>query len=244
MDARLLIDAPAPGAWNMAVDEVLLAGLARRRRPTLRFYGWDEPTVSLGYFQAHADRGRHAPSRDCAWVRRATGGGAIVHDRELTYSVAWPAGPADRGPAEALYRQVHAALIDSLADWNVRARPSPGDDSPVDPPWLCFQRRSSTDVLLDDAKICGSAQRRQPGGVLQHGSVLLARSPAAPELPGIFELTGRAIEPLELARAWTQRLARCWSLEFTQETLETVETLDATCVQSERFKSSAWNEKR
>lgn len=68
---RLLRHAPAPGAWNMAVDEVLL----ERAVACLRFYRWSEPTLSLGYFQAYADRREHPPSLPCAAVRRLTGGG-------------------------------------------------------------------------------------------------------------------------------------------------------------------------
>ncbi len=92
IEFRLLIDPPAPGAWNMAVDEVLLDWSAQSGGYAWRFYRWDEPTLSLGYFQPYEDRQRHPPSRACPAVRRATGGGAILHDAELTYSLAVPAG--------------------------------------------------------------------------------------------------------------------------------------------------------
>src|SRR5688500_9559950 len=87
---RVITDPPASGAWNMAVDEALLESAATGSVATLRFYEWHEPTLSLGYFQPAADREQHAASRACPLVRRASGGGAIVHDRELTYSLAWP----------------------------------------------------------------------------------------------------------------------------------------------------------
>src|SRR5687767_13677741 len=86
---RLLIDPPASGAWNMAVDEALLASAAAGVA-TLRFYTWSQPTLSLGYFQHAHQRDAHAASRSCPLVRRASGGGAILHDRELTYSLAVP----------------------------------------------------------------------------------------------------------------------------------------------------------
>src|SRR5438445_617792 len=82
---RLIHDLPGDGPWNMAVDEALLEDAARSGRPTLRFYGWAEPTLSLGYFQPYAQRASHPPSSRCAVVRRPTGGGAILHDAELTY---------------------------------------------------------------------------------------------------------------------------------------------------------------
>ena len=78
----------------MAVDETLLFDAAENGTATLRFYSWDEPTLSLGYFQRYADREQHTASRTCAVVRRQTGGGAILHDRELTYSLALPAQPS------------------------------------------------------------------------------------------------------------------------------------------------------
>src|SRR6188474_2624923 len=87
---RLIVDPPASGAWNMAVDEALLETAAISGLATLRFYTWQEPTLSLGYFQSAVDRDHHPDGRDCPLVRRASGGGAIIHDRELTYSIALP----------------------------------------------------------------------------------------------------------------------------------------------------------
>src|SRR6185295_18138238 len=100
---RLLIDPPGGGAWNMAVDEALLETAATTGQATLRFYQWQEPTLSLGYFQSVADRQQHAASLDCPVVRRASGGGAILPDRELTYSVALPQPVA----SSALYDACH-----------------------------------------------------------------------------------------------------------------------------------------
>ena len=81
----LLLDPPASGAWNMAVDEVLWRWSAAAGRCCWRFYRWEEPTLSLGYFQSYDDRARHAASQGCPVVRRPSGGGAIVHDKEKGY---------------------------------------------------------------------------------------------------------------------------------------------------------------
>ena len=89
-ECRLLRHEPAAGAWNMAVDEVLLDRAQDHAAPCLRVYGWSEPTLSLGYFQTYSDRQQHAASQNCAAVRRLTGGGAILHDDEITYSVLLP----------------------------------------------------------------------------------------------------------------------------------------------------------
>jgi lipoate-protein ligase A len=104
--ARLIIDPPASGAWNMAVDEALLRSAAQRGTATLRFYQWSEPTLSLGYFQAADDRQQHFASLACPLVRRASGGGAIVHDRELTYSLAMPLSNTRTAQATRLYEGI------------------------------------------------------------------------------------------------------------------------------------------
>ena len=209
--ARLIIDPPASGTWNMAVDEALLES-AGRGITTLRFYQWNEPTLSLGYFQAAGEREGHAASRDCPLVRRASGGGAIVHDRELTYCLAAPIVERFGRQANALYDTVHNTLVETLAEFGVRARlhaPAAINARPASQAFLCFQRRTRGDVLCGEAKIAGSAQRRRRGAVLQHGSILLARSPHAPELLGIGELTGIAISPGDLIAAWGPRLQAC-----------------------------------
>ena len=120
-ECRLVMDPPAAGAWNMAVDEVLWQWSAETGRPCWRFYRWQEATLSLGYFQAYEDRGRHAASRDCPVVRRPSGGGAIIHDAELTYSFALPREHRLAGRPVRLYEIVHATLIDVLADRGVAA---------------------------------------------------------------------------------------------------------------------------
>ena len=99
---RLLIDAQEGGAWNMAVDHALLETAAETGAITLRFYEWTPATLSLGYFQPVADRLQHAASAACPIVRRSTGGGAIVHDQELTYSLVAPVSSRFGAEASAL----------------------------------------------------------------------------------------------------------------------------------------------
>jgi lipoate-protein ligase A len=240
----LIFDPPASGPWNMAVDETLLASAWRDGIATLRFYGWEPPTLSLGYFQFVADRKEHPTSRGCPMVRRWTGGGAIVHHHELTYCLTLPAGrpwPA----AKDLYAHVHQTLVATLAEWGVPAMlhrdlapdcrtaleaPARGRQ-----PFLCFLRRACSDVVLAGHKIAGSAQRRRRGAVLQHGSVLLARSPLAPELPGIAELTGLTIAPEELAQRWVRHLAAAFGVTVQPRELTPQEREEAAYWQAERF---------
>jgi lipoate-protein ligase A len=243
---RLLVDPPAAGAWNMAVDEALLES-AEAGVTTLRFYQWSEPTLSLGYFQAADERQGHAASRGCPLVRRASGGGAIVHDRELTYSFAAPIA-GRLAAAAALYDVFHDTLIDVLGRWQVlAARCKPAVHLPAAggrPPFLCFQRRARGDVLCGDAKIAGSAQRRQRGGLLQHGSVLLARSPSAPELAGIVEAAGVSPDPHELASTWVTRLSEDQGFVFQELPLTPRERQRAADIQASHFLNRDWTFRR
>ncbi len=182
MDAcpiRLLINFPADGVTNMARDEALLVGVGEGASPpTMRFYKWDPPTISLGYFQNYSEyESLAAPVGDLAVVRRTTGGGAILHDREWTYSIALSAShPLVQAGATQLYDLVHAALIDTLALLGVRAERCLSSDgsSAGRGPFFCFDRRHCTDVLIDGGKLAGSAQRRTKTAILQHGSIILA----------------------------------------------------------------------
>ncbi|MCH7726328.1 MAG: lipoate--protein ligase family protein, partial [Planctomycetes bacterium] len=204
---RLLIDAPAEGAWNMAVDEALLEAAESRGEWSLRFYRWSEPTLSLGYFQSI--RELEDRWRSTALVRRTSGGGAIMHDAELTYSLTVPpTSPLARQPLR-LYRAVHLSVIAALAEYGIDAKlcQSPSEAPHKNQPLLCFQRRSAGDLLVGEAKVCGSAQRRRRGAVLQHGSIVLGTSPFAPQIAGLDELAAVRIDPLELADAMAVELS-------------------------------------
>jgi lipoate-protein ligase A len=242
---RVLIDPPASGAWNMAVDEALLETAATAGTLALRFYEWQVPTLSLGYFQAIDQRQAHAASRACPVVRRASGGGAILHDRELTYSIAIPQRAGSLAEAKRLYDITHDTLIHTLAEFGVMTAkygnlpqcPGPGTRSD-DEPFLCFLRRSCTDIVLGGIKVVGSAQRRRRGAVLQHGSILLGRSRFAPELPGIEEASGIAIRASELANRWPPLLAGKLEMQIQPASLLDGERIRATALAEGRFGSS------
>ncbi|MEN6450789.1 MAG: biotin/lipoate A/B protein ligase family protein [Thermoguttaceae bacterium] len=231
----------------MAVDESLLEAAANEGQSTLRFYRWSEPTLSLGYFQTYADRFAHPASRDCAVVRRSSGGGAILHDIELTYSLAVPEQHPLAATRLKTYRAVHFALIDALKHWQVEAgmltcataaRPTPRE------PFLCFQRRSPGDVLLGGVKIAGSAQRRCRGAVLQHGSLLLARSSSAPELDGLKELTGVALNAEEVISVWLESLAKSLGVVWQGGSLPEAQRRRAEAIQAEKYAAALWTEHR
>ena len=187
----------------MALDQVLLERANETGEGTLRIYQWSPATLSLGYFQKLADREEHPASLDRPVVRRSSGGGAILHDHELTYSLALPATHRWSRANERLYRTVHQSIVKWLQAYGISSQlyvseTGSGDSGSGErkterrqkPPFLCFQRRTDGDLVSDGWKIGGSAQRRLQRSILQHGSLLLAESEFAPELPGVAELSG------------------------------------------------------
>jgi lipoate-protein ligase A len=246
-----MIDPPGAGAWNMAVDEMLLEWAAAQRGCCLRFYSWREATLSLGYFQEYRDRAGHGPSRKCPVVRRLTGGGAIVHDAELTYSLVVPAGHPLAARRELLYQAAHGSLIETLGELGIAATlcREKGSDpfsagKIVLTPFLCFQRLTAGDVLVGGTKIAGSAQRRRRGAVLQHGSVLLRRSAAAPELPALEDAAGKGVAAEQLAALWQEKLAPRLAPAWVPRGRTPAEDRRAASLLEDRYGSSPWTERR
>jgi lipoate-protein ligase A len=174
---RLLddLDAGLDAAAHMAADEAVLDDVAAGAPPALRLYRWSPPALSLGRFQPADDVDERACARlGVAVVRRPTGGRGLLHGADLTYAVALPrpAGPA--GGVDAVYRTIAGALIDGLARVGVTAAVA-RHHGPAGP--VCFAGQQGADLRVGDRKLCGSAQVRRDGAVLQHGSILLDRLP-------------------------------------------------------------------
>ena len=104
----------------MAVDQALLESVEESRVPVLRIYAWEPATLSLGYFQSYSDREHHQPSLDCSVVRRASGGGAIMHHLETTYSLSIPSSNRWSSRNTDVYSIVHQCIVDALADWDIQ----------------------------------------------------------------------------------------------------------------------------
>lgn len=202
MNCLVLPHRTSDGPTNMAFDEALLDAVdADPTVALLRTYEWSRPTLSLGYFQRIAEVESDARWHGVDVVRRPTGGGAIWHHHDLTYAIVLPKQhPCYTAPG-LLYRTVHDAISEALGQLGVEVHRM-GEVSRKnrrDRPFLCFTDRDCEDIVKDDVKIAGSSQRRRPFAVLQHGSVLLARSSTAQELQGLGEITGRHFHPEELA---------------------------------------------
>ena len=259
---RLLVDAAAGGAWNMAVDEVLLDGVAAGTTPpTLRFYEWMPPCLSLGYFQpfdvVDVDGCR---ALGIEVVRRPTGGRAILHDRELTYSVALPASLLghDGGVLPSYYR-LSLALQDGLSGLGVPATLAPesvgssGQHGPV-----CFDRPSAHEILLNGRKLVGSAQMRRGGGLLQHGSILIEpridKLTACLRLPdgtnsrsidtGVAGLAELGVtDATQIAATLAAAFARSFGVNLVEATLGPAEKVAAKALARSKYQSAGWTER-
>ena len=226
----------------MAADEVLLQA-AGRGVATLRFYGWTEPTVSLGYFQPEKQRRDDPLHAGLAFVRRATGGEALVHHHEVTYALALPSG-APWQTGEPWPRRMHAIIAAALATFGIESHLHTASAAPRFAGHLCFQHLAADDLLIGSCKVVGSAQRKQRGALLQHGGILLAGSPHAPELPGISDLSGRSLTALEtcdsVRRAFVARTGLdVAAAEWTYAEFQAVEELAAS-----KYSQEWWNCKR
>ena len=236
---RILIDGePQSGAWNMAVDEVLLETAIARDIATLRFYRWREPTASLGYFQREADFLAESRFANLSAVRRLSGGGTLIHDRELTYSLTLPASQRLVERPMELYDIVHAAFIAVLERRGIAVRQRGSSVPRKDEPLLCFSREDEHDLVLLGHKVLGSAQRRRRGAILQHGGLVLVASPVTPELPGIGDLCpGSGLSGLETDLA--SQLASRLSESFVVERLSGDELTRAALLSSKSYTSLA-----
>ena len=190
---------PNSGAFNMAMDSALLQLAADREISIVRIYEWSEPTVTLGYFQA-AELDKQTPFPELPSVRRLSGGGAILHHHEITYSLVLPASHPARQDPSVVYEIVHLAIISLLQKVGVECQLRSAFDAEnlaasaaptgrIPEPFLCFLRKNPNDIVHKTGnKVVGSAQRRRKGVTLQHGSIILKASSLAPQVLGVFDL--------------------------------------------------------
>ncbi len=259
---RLLVDAPAGGAWNMAVDEVLLDAVAAgATSPTLRFYQWTPPCLSLGYFQpidvVDLDACR---ALGVEVVRRPTGGRAILHDRELTYSVALPASVLGHdGGVLPSYHRLSLALQDGLRRLGVPATLAPESAASIPTVHgpVCFDRPSAHEILLHGRKLVGSAQVRRATAILQHGSILieprldrLLACLRLPDGPGRIEdgVAGLAevgdFAPTAIAGALADAFGHEFDVRLVEAPLRPDELAAVRALASSKYQSAAWTEGR
>lgn len=267
---RLLITGFADGATNMAVDEAIMRGVAEGIvPPTLRFYGWEPPCVSIGYAQSlegEIDLARCAGD-GVGWVRRPTGGRAILHVDELTYSVVTRLDdPRAAGGVVESYRRLSRGLVAGLSLLGVpviqaeyqRNENAGGLSS------ACFDVPSHYEVTVNGKKLVGSAQVRRQGVLLQHGALplygditrlvnylrlegterALLREKLARRAATLEEALGKRVEFEEAARVMAEGFARALTLELAAGELTPQEQEWVEESRRLRYANPEWNAQR
>ena len=252
MKLRFIDSGAAPGALNMGMDEAVLNSVSTGEAPpTLRLYRWSPPCVTVGYFQGlEAEVDLEACRRSGVdAVRRLTGGGAVFHDAEITYSLVLPLAH-ELAPDDILesYRLICMGLIRGLAILGVESAFEPIND-----------------IAAGGKKLSGNAQTRRHGCLLQHGTVLLDLDPErmfsllkvpAEKLKGrlieevqarvtsLRALLGREVSYEEAASALRRGFAEAWGAELVQGAFSEAEAVQARLLAAERFSRPEWNGRR
>lgn len=251
---RLIVNSPAEGQWNMAVDELLMeeVGLGHSP-PVIRLYGFSPPTVSLGRFQHLRDRidRRRLQAEDVTLVRRPTGGQAVLHDHELTYAVVLAREHLTTYSKREVYRFIAGLLVDALARLGISSVSSRSrSGSPHNPD--CFSSTGEYEIAsLTGRKLIGSAQILGRRATLQHGSVPLDRSyrgierylrlpPASPSLASsLSEELGRPVSFDAAAAAFKE--AACALLDCREQALSAPESAAVAELLHTKYGTDEWN---
>ena len=236
----------------MGLDEAILNAVSEGRQPpTLRLYGWAPAAVTLGYFQGLSDE---VDQDACARagvdvIRRVTGGGAVFHDEELTYSVVIPEGhPLARPDILDSYRVLCAGILEGLSRLGLEAEFVPLND-----------------ILVGGKKVSGNAQTRKRGCILQHGTVLLDAdvdrmfsllkvpseklkgkliADVKERVTGIRSQLGRDVGLEEAVRVFAAGFAAALGVDFRSEKPSPEETAEGERIAREKYASEAWSAKR
>jgi lipoyl(octanoyl) transferase len=248
-------ETPRPGWANMAIDQTILDRAEQLGESWLRLYGWEPHCLSFGRHEPATrryDRARIA-AMGIDTVRRPTGGRAVWHAHELTYAIAAPS--ARFGTLQEAYLEIHHMIGHALGKLGInvvlasRRESVPLDAGP------CFSQPAGGEVLVSGRKVVGSAQLRQGGALLQHGSILLGdgqemvqqvmtgagsrSSNSLHKSGGEESLLGRSLTLPELAEGIAHTAAARWPGEWGRVTAAG-EVVDAASRHYARFRSAAW----
>lgn len=267
---RLIRSGFMTGAENMAFDEALLEAVAQGRSgPVLRLYRWNPPTVTLGYAQRGERVVNLAACRKLGFdvVRRCTGGRAVLHDREVTYaviapehSVLFPGGILEN------YRVIAEVLRQTLDSLGLPAVMAPGRCRGAEGVGIqqnaCFTAPSSYELVYQERKVTGSAQKRHGNAFLQHGSI-----PVDLDLERLFcaldtrqqvtaaeggRLLGQSVgwlnrwlpAPVSIEEVEDRLIATAaerWGVRLTEDELSATERKRAATLQTEKYANRQWN---
>lgn len=238
----------------MAIDHALMRRARDTGETVMRVYSWRQPVLSLGRNQRARDVYRldELERRQVGVVRRPTGGRALLHHREVTYSVT---APASQGELSATYHRINTLLIKALAALGVPAQAAdPAGRTPAPTGLPCFAEPSAGEIVAGGRKLVGSAQWRDDGALLQHGSIIvdddqamiasLMHQPVLTPPPAtLSSLLGRAPSAAEVADALFEAVR---SSEDARATILTENDLAALDLDAQviRYEDPAWTWRR
>jgi lipoate-protein ligase A len=257
---KLLIEpAPLPGPWNMAVDEYLFRRAEAAAATYLRFYQWDQPTVSLGYSQ---DAAKVVDSEFCqrkgiAIVRRITGGKLVLHAREVTYAVASSDAEVFSETLRESYRLISRALMKGLESMGLASNMS--ETSPagyIKGTMPCFALPARDEVEIGGKKIIGSAQKRTGTAFLQHGSIPLDKDegllaavtapaagqsrPDASRMTSLSEALGWAVDFGWAVERFRRGFMEAFGVDLEPFALSPADRKAVTALRDSRYATDAW----
>lgn len=272
---RLLNTGFSGPAWNMAVDEAILLSHSRGLvPPTVRFFGWNPPTLSIGYFQRATKEIDFDALREqgLGFVRRPTGGRAVLHDKELTYSVIvsedHPMMPTSINES---YRVLSMGLLEGFRELGLQAEMVTLGEEAEKKKYegigssACFDSPSWYELVVEGRKIVGSAQTRQHHGILQHGSILLdldieqlfsvllfsserirtfMKDQFKEKAVSIKDVSGRLVSYEEAVQAFAAGFARGLGVNLVPSELTEEERELAEQLMREKYDTDSWNFKK
>jgi lipoate-protein ligase A len=265
---RLIEHHPANGAWNMAVDEAILESVySGKSLPVLRLYAWEPACLSLGHAQPFAEVNQKALEAN-GWdvVRRPTGGRAILHVDELTYSVISPLSePRVQGGVLESYLHLSKALLQVLQilDLNPQANEKTVEKAQKQNP-VCFEVPSNYEITVNGKKLIGSAQARRKEGLLQHGALPLfgdltriitalqfnsdkeksnARSRLLEHATTVENELGEVVSWQQASSAFKQAFSETLNLDFQLDDLTEEEKVRAAELVEEKYANAVWIER-
>lgn len=248
MNWRLIQHDAASGAWNMAIDEALLEGARQSGVPVLRFYSWDPACVSLGRLQKVPDV---VPKSTFDWVRRPTGGRAVLHQHEVTYCAVIPENCLEKENRSVIgaYNWLSQGFIAGLDTLDIHAKLAPAHRG-RQMANNCFSAPAQCDFVVDGRKLIGAAQCRKYGIILQHGSILMhidAQSWQTALNSSMFDAV--SLEELgfkgdkeAIITALTSGLRQCWNVHFEKSECTEMENMMASQLHRLKYSQTSWNQ--
>lgn len=253
---RFMYTGAGTSAWNMAADEAVMTSIREgHSTPALRIYKWDPPTITIGYFQSIEDVDlERCREENVGWVRRLTGGRAVLHDQELTYSILFTAEDFEPFAKKDIFMLIARCLVDSLKELGIDSRitaKSRGDLKSAN----CFAAPAQFEVeSVMEGKLIGSAQVIRDRVMLQHGAIPLTGSytrigrylrcdaPFNKQATSLEQIAGRSISEQELLTALRTGFQKHFPMSDGE--MNEYETELAKKLSAEKYSTTEWNNKR